>query len=184
MENKGEKEEDFVISEDDTYGSKGEGYSFPSLIMSVLRKALEVGSREQKEGYWNVKFDKLGNAHRVWIPDQRKEFIQTIETLKDFTEREYDSEAEADIKKIADALQEKFKKYCEEEKKDWEIMDNRIKKNHAMKKQWWREGMLSEVLPYHSEYVEDLVKVAREELRVINKLIKRKGDFKEEGVEG
>jgi len=174
-------EDDFEILEPKDYtGKKDESYSHPALVMTALRKAIENGSKEMREGYWNTKFDRMGNAHRVWVPDSRKELIETVESLKMIQERDLDDEATEKIKKIEDGLKEKYKKYCDLEKNDWNKAAFVLKQEWNKKGDYPREGMLSKSLPYAFEYIEDQVKAAREIVSIIQQQIKRIGDYGEE----
>ncbi len=175
------KEDDFEVLEPKEYtGKKDESYSHPALLMNVLKKAVENGSKEMREGYWNTKFDRLGNAHRVWIPDSRKEFIETIESLKMIQERDFDTDVRERIKKIKEDLKKKYEDYCDLEKKGWETAPIQLKNEWNRKGDFHREGMLSKSLPYVFEYIEDQVKVAREIVSIIQHSISRRGDYQEE----
>src|SRR3990167_2734432 len=82
---------DFEVLEPQEYsGKQDEGYSQAALSMSIMRKAIENGSLEMREGYWNTKFDRLGNAHKVWVPDTRQVLIETAATGIMIMQRDFD----------------------------------------------------------------------------------------------
>ena len=159
---------------------KDEAYSHPSLVMSALRKAIENRAKEMRDGYWNTKFDKFGNAHKIWIPDSRQEFIESVESLMMVEERDFDEPIITAIKKIKEDLTKKFKEYCEKEKKEWEGLNYKIKGKLNSEGYYFREEMLSERLPYKFEYIRDKVKFYSEIVSLIQQLIKRIGDYQEE----
>lgn len=177
-----DKEDDFEIKEpEDYYGGKpGEAFSQSAIVMSAIRKSVEKGSEEMKEGYWNTKIDKLGNPHRIWIPDARKVFIETVESVDMIISRDLDKDAVAELKAINDWLVARLKAYCDREKSDWETAHITLKKQWMTNGSYFREGFLSSSLPYSYEYVQDQVKASREKIKTFVRLIKRLGDYKEE----
>ena len=177
-----DKDDNFEIQEvEDYYGGKpGEAFSQSALVMSAIRKSVEAGSEEMKEGYWNTKFDKLGNAHRIWIPDSRKVFIETIESVEMIIDRDLDKDAVAELKILKEWLKKRLDIYIASEEKDWETAHITLKKQWMEGGSYFRKGFLSKGLPYSHEYIEDQVKVAREKIKTFTRLIKRLGDYKEE----
>lgn len=63
------------------YNIKGD-YKHPILVMDGVKDAREKRAKEMNKGYYNFKFDKEGNAVKVWIPDERKEFIGAVRALQ------------------------------------------------------------------------------------------------------
>jgi len=175
-------EDDFEIKEIDDYygGNPGESFSQSALVMSAIRKALEKGSEEMREGYWNTKFDRMGNAHRTWIPDARKVFIETVESVEMIMDRDLDDTAKTELKTISDGLKTKWDSYCEAEKKDWEIANVLLKKKWQGEGAYFREDFLSKALPYAYEYIQDEVKTAREKIKAFTRLVKRLNNYREE----
>ena len=170
---------DFEVLEPQEYsGKQDEGYSQAALSMSIMRKAIENGSLEIREGYWNTKFDRLGNAHKVWVPDTRQVLIETAATGIMIMQRDFDESTNTKIIKIKEDLDKTYKKFCEMEKEDWQ-------RNHFLKDQlgkkgfYYREGMLSKGMPYFLEYIDEKVKSAREIISVLNELNKNLNDYKE-----
>ncbi|MDD3772706.1 MAG: hypothetical protein PHC38_08635 [Weeksellaceae bacterium] len=177
-------DDDFEILEPSEYtGKKNEVYSHSSLVMSALNRVKENRSKEMRDGYWNTKFDRLGNAHKVWMPDTREEFIESVEALMMIQERDYDEEAIKEIKKVKEALEDKFKIYCELEKKQWDSLPAQMKKDLNMKGKYYREGRLSDLFPYNFEYLRDKVDYYTRIVSIIQVLIKRIGEYQEEMYE-
>jgi len=174
-------EDDFEIKEPSEYNiNKNEVYSHSTLLMFALKSVAEKRAKEMRDGYFNIKFDKMGNAHRVWIPDSREEFIESVESLTMIQSRDYDEEAKEAIQKIKIALKERFEKYCEYEKNEWEQMHPKIKDDYLRQGTFFREGLLSDKLPYKFLYIRDKVDSYTEIVSIIQCLIKRLGDYQEE----
>ena len=75
------EEDNIVIQDTDNYQSgKDQRFSHQELVMSVLRKCLESGTREMMSGWFNEKVDKSGNIVRTYIDDTRKKFIESVKT--------------------------------------------------------------------------------------------------------
>jgi len=177
-------EDDYEILEPTSdFSSKGEEvFSQPSIVMMSFRKIVEAGSKEMKEGYWNTKFDRTGNAHRVWIPDSRKEFIECVNTVRMIMIRDIDEEAEKELKEIDKKLKKKYKKFCLLEENDWKNAPSVLKDRWKKEGSYLRKGFLSQSLPYAFEYIEEEVKAAREIVQAISKLLKRGYDYGEIGI--
>lgn len=159
--------------------SKGEQFSHSALVMMAYRKVIENGSREMREGYWNTKFDRMGNAHNVWIPDSREEFKESVNTLKMIMIRDMDDEAKKEITEIEKGLADKYFLFCQLEKRDWTNAQLTLKEKWKKEGSFFREGFLSRSLPYAFEYIEEEVKTARRIVEAIGKLIKRMYDYGE-----
>lgn len=178
------EETDFEVLEPKDYApSKDEAYSHSSLVMSSLRTVMENRSREMRDGYYNTKFDKLGNAHQVWVPDSREVFIESVESLVMIQKRDFDNIINGKLNKIRQNLNKKYKKYCEEEEKHWEDLDYEIKRSHFKQGIFFMQGHLSErILPYYRMYLRDNVNAYTKIVSLIQQLIKRDviGDYKED----
>ena len=174
-------EDDIEIKEPGEYNyNKEEVYSHSSLVMAALKDCKDKRSKEMRDGYWNTKFDKLGNAHRVWVPDSRLEFIESVESLMMIQERDFDDEAEKEINKIKEEAKELSLNYYRMEEQEWARMPH-DRKLHLLKKgSYFRPGLLSEDLPYRFEFIREKVPYYTKIVSEIQKLIKRMGDYKEE----
>lgn len=173
-------ENDFEILEPTDYtGKTDESYSHPSLLMSALKRASENRAKEMRDGYYNTKFDRLGNAHKVWVPDSREEFIESVKALMMIQERDFDMEGAAEIKEILDDLEERYKKYCDMEEEMWNNFDSEIVDNLNKQGYSFMKGKLSQGLPFKYEYLRDEVEAYTRIYSAIQKLIKRIGEYGE-----
>lgn len=56
--------------------------SFRSLIMDLLEAIIKISSQEYRGGYWTEKI--VGQSiERTYVSDTRKQYIQSVQTLKD-----------------------------------------------------------------------------------------------------
>jgi len=176
---------DFEVIEPKDYASEKETvYSHSTLVMSALKKARDNRSQEMRDGYSNVKFDKFGNAHKVYIPDSRQVFIESVESLMMIQQRDFDSTINGKLNKIRNSLKKKYEDYCKKEKQQWDEMDYEIIKKYNQEGTYYMLGLLSErYLPFYKMYVRDKVDAYTKIVSLIQKLIKRLGDYREEMIE-
>jgi len=173
--------EDFeILDPQESFGSdKTEGFSYGALVMTAHRKSMENGSKEMKEGYWNNKFDRMGNVHKVWVPDSREEFMNSVAMLRILLEREFDDEITKELKNLDEELAKKYKDFCDKDKSDWQRSSQYFKDIQSNKGNFQRDAMLSSFFPYAYEYVLEEIKTSRKVLSVLLKLVKRLNDFGE-----
>jgi len=174
-------EDDFEIKEPDEYSHKaGETFSHSQLVMLAMRKCIEAGCQEMRNGYRNEKRDKFGNIIKTYIPDTRKVFTESVETCKMVMADDIDEEAQTKIKAIETWLEQKYLYYCKKEEQDW------IEAKYPQIMDWGklgivlRKGFLHENFPYHVCYSMDKVIAARKIFAELKKLTQRKDYYREE----
>jgi hypothetical protein len=69
------------ISDGSEYSPKAE-FKKPLLVMEAVQFARSSRAKEMIKGFWNNKVDKHGNAIRIWMPDERKMFINSVVALE------------------------------------------------------------------------------------------------------
>ena len=159
-------------------GSGSEKFSHSTLVMSSIKKCIDSGNREMISGYWNVKTDRFGNVNRIWIPDARKVFIEAIKTLKNVLAADLDKDAEDEIKKIVDAMDERYNELCEYEKKEWEALSPLNKQQRVNHGMFNRPDSLNKGLEFYEQFIEDQVDYYREIFEQLQHLINRREYFK------
>lgn len=182
MDNNNEME----IQEIENYsGSKGEAFSHGQLIMLTMKKCIDAGCKEMKEGYYNTKSDKYGNINYIYVPDTRKEFIEAIETLQMVMADDIndDSKTKTEIGNVKGALTKAHKNFCKLESEDWKKMHELVRQKYLQAGIYFRKDMLSKELPYSIEYLMKRVEASRKVFNALTKLTKRKDYYREEMVE-
>ena len=111
----GEYDSSEELLEDSEYSRKSE-FSKAIITQGQVERCLVLRSKDMRPGYTTWKIDKSGTAHPEIIADSRKEFISSVEALKNLLS----PEAEVKAKDILDNyLYEKnklFNKYCFQER--------------------------------------------------------------------
>lgn len=173
--------ESFEILDPEEYtgAAQAEGFSFGILVMNTFKKAVENGSKEMREGYWNTKFDRMGNAHRVWIPDSRQEFIEAVASMRMLLERCLDDASKEELASIDEEIKQKYEHFCKLDKNDWLNAPEGLRNKWRMDGSFFREGMLTQSLPYAYEYISEKVKLSRKLVTLFGKLVERHNDFGE-----
>jgi len=171
-------DDDFEILDVENYrAEKDQQFSHQFLVMKVMQKTIESGCKEMRSGYWNNKTDKFGNILKVYIPDSRKEFIESVKTVERIMICDFDEEAITNVKKIKERLEEKYKSLCNLEKKYWEVAKPVLKRSMHLKGITCSSGTLNMYLPYYQEYLNFEVECYGKILEELTKLTGRKGFY-------
>jgi hypothetical protein len=103
------KTDDWISAGAD-YSPKAE-FKIAILAMEAVRNCCIARGKEMKQGFWNNKVDKNGNAVKIWIEDQRKVFINSVIALENLLSAEClaDTSYNKFIKGEKDSLNSKLK---------------------------------------------------------------------------
>jgi len=78
------------------------------LIINVWERCMQNRSEEMRKGYFNIKKDRAGNESKIWIPDAREKYINSVITFdigtKSFHDEKYKKAKEEIIKKASDCF--------------------------------------------------------------------------------
>lgn len=161
----------------ENYGSEKDAvFSYEALVMIALKKCIEAGAKEMRNGYWNTKFDRLGNAHRVWIPDTRSEYIEAVQTAEDVLINKIDTDeiVKKNIIKLNEELKKVYNELVNQEKRDWDSISLSIKKERFGKGIVIIPEALGKGLPYYEEHINEKVGIKR---RIFRELMRVSTDF-------
>lgn len=172
---------DIVIGDTENYsvGDKAE-FSYTANVMLAMRKCIDAGAKEMKEGYWNDRLDKFGNAIKTWVPDSRISFIECVKTFETICKRDFDEIATKEINKIKEKMKKRYEELCREEEYDWRTCPPQIIQERVKLQLFYKEGSLHKDLPYYQQYIEDEVSFYRIIFEELCKLIKRLDDYRGE----
>ena len=175
-----EEDSNFEVMDVENYRpQKEQQFSHQVLVMKAMSKCVEAGNREMRQGYYNEKLDKLGNRIMVYVPDTRKEFIESVNTLKMIMARDFDDEIVGKIKELNKKLDGELQKLILYEKGDWDNATINIKRMRWTNNIFYYKGCLNHSLPYYQEYIEYEIKHCRELFAEISRLVKRLNDYGE-----
>ena len=112
--------EDFEIGNVENFGGvKDQEFSHSSLVQSAMRKCLEAGAKEMREGWFNERTDRQGNNIRTYIEDTRKAFIESVRSLKMIMACDFDKIARDRIKKYLGLIKLKEKELIDMDNEIW-----------------------------------------------------------------
>lgn len=179
-----EEGNDIEILDIDSYPSgKQDVFSHKQLVMGAIRKCLEIGAREMREGYWNVKTDKNGNPIKVYIPDARKEFIESVKTLSNIMSCDVDEKLLSQIKLIKEELKKSFEEFVKLEEQYHNSLHPLQYRKNLQSGIYYRKGSLNVNLPYYNDYLNVEAEVYRSILEELNNMTKRLDFYAEEVYE-
>ena len=172
---------DFI--EPDNYGfEKDQSFSHRLLVMRSIDKCRENGQKEMRDGYVNTKFDRLGNAHKVIMPDTRKEFIESVKTAINMMYCDLDEKSKK-IDEYEKLIEKIFKQLNLSEKKEIEEANFQVKQNRAKQGIYYIEGVLNQRLPFYNIYLDFKMDIYRKILNELILLTKRLKYYKDEEYE-
>ncbi len=122
--NKEEEDLEYASPESGEFNKKEEGYSHQTLVMKAYRKILDNASKEPVKGHNEIFEDERGKKVPVYIKDQRKELIASIETL--MMVMNADLKGTPQQKEIENCLEElhiKYKNLIKEQKEFFDSQD-------------------------------------------------------------
>ena len=139
-----EDKEDFEIGDVENFqGNKDKQFSHSSLVMAAMRKCMEFGAMEMREGWFNEKTDMKGNLIRTYISDTRKQFIESIRTLKMIMACDLDSKARERLKKYLLAIKNKEKELIQMDNEAWNRLPEHEKAHHISKGRFHFERLIN-----------------------------------------
>lgn len=102
----------FDLQEGQEY-SRGAEFNKPALVDSAFRKIQESRGQEMREGYFNILELPNGSIKKVYIPDTRQEFVNSVKYAISLLTPEIEStkEIKESISKLLKEESELLKKY-------------------------------------------------------------------------
>jgi len=114
--------------EDSEYSRKSE-FSKPVLAQAQISKCLDLRSRDMRPGYTSFFLDKDGNSKPQIVPDSRKEFIASVDALKNLLAPEIEKDFPEMKEQYETAKKKAFDKYAWHETigREWGAVDGEEK---------------------------------------------------------
>lgn len=170
---------DIEIEDVENYRSYGEKvYNAQTLCMEQMKKCLENGSVEMVEGYWDEKYDKNGNLSRVYHPDTRKIFIESVKTLMMFVHRDYkeDKACSDKIESLKNKIVERKAYWLFQEWNWWCNLSPLQKQQATANGKYVNKGMFNKKNEFDNFFFDEEIAIYRELFATISDFIKDKMD--------
>jgi hypothetical protein len=170
-----EESGDFEIEDVENWRGEGEKkFSHQLLIMQAMDAVFKNGAKDLREGFWNTKIDKNGNAIKTYEEDTRKIFVGSIKGLMMLSHRDYKESKlykpliESKIKEI----DVRKRHWMNEEIKWWNVL-NPFQKQEMMKQGVnIVPGMFCKKLDFDNMYLNEEEELFREIATLIYDFIK------------
>lgn len=172
-----------VIDVEHYHDTSDKVFSHPSLVMSSIRKCLELGSKEMREGWFNEKTDRNGFLIRTYIEDTRKAFIAAVKMTIELMQPDMDKEAKDNIDSLRKAIKTKFDELDNEEEEEFQELNPMLKMDRIKKGIYPAKGYLNKELPYYNIFIDYETDKYREIFGELNKLTQRLDYYKGEDIE-
>lgn len=194
-------EEGDIIEPENWRNPEDQQFNHSALVMSAMRKCLDLGSKELREGWWEEKVDKLGNVHRTYHEDTRKAFIESVRCLMMIMSCDFDDEEE--IKKKKEKMKDKDKKYIPPTERIYQLLTEIKTKEEYWKNEewtWWNsltppqqkklfsegksvtKGYFNKRLEFDNYFYEDETRIYREIFSECNKQTYEVGFYEQMGI--
>ena len=158
---------------------RGEGdmkFSHQALVMKAMNKAIELGSKELKEGFIDQsQTDNKGNTKPIYSEDTRRTFIEAVKTCEMVMVCDYDEDAITNINKIHKKIVDKRKELLQQQQNFYESRNFDFKKKYPTDFNYFNMDF-----PYYNFFLEKQIDYYREIFAELSLLTKRIG-FYEEG---
>jgi len=181
-----ENEEDNIeiLDAEHFRGDKAQKFSHSAIVMACMRKALELGSKEMKGGYFNIKIDNRGNETRTYVSDTRQDFIESVNITETLMSRDLDDEYNKAKEKIQQEADEEYDKLVKAEEIFWKELNFLQKKELIKEGIIYYKGCINEKLLFGEKWKDLKVKVAHKILAELGKVVSRCKDYEMESYEG
>jgi hypothetical protein len=159
-------------------------FNHQSLVMEMMRKVIEKGSHEMRDGWWNEKRDKFGNVSRVYVEDTQETFSESVQTLTSLMRCDFDEGAEKNIKELEEKLT-KARKDLLKGQDDWWSKLNPLQRNRFSDKNMSViPGKFNFNLIWYKTFIKERIKIYRSIFTELNLLTKRLDFYKQEEYMG
>jgi hypothetical protein len=179
----GYDEDNSIIEPDESFVERDMQFSHQSLVMIAMKKCLELGSKELREGWVDEKIDKNGNVTKQYHEDTRKAFIEAVKSLLMMTEFDYDEEALKNIPQLLKQIEERKKFWMNEEWKWWSSLSNAQKQNQSNFGKAVIQNCFNKKLDFDNYFAQEELDLYRRICTEINNVVGRKDWYYSEGYE-
>jgi hypothetical protein len=163
-------------------GKSDEKFSHEQLVMSSMRRVIEIGTHELYEGYNEIIEDKHGNRKIIYKENTRQAFIEAVETCEMVLSCDMDKEAENNIQKLKEEMEEKREDALKEQMEWFNNLPFNIKKSYNYIV--ISPKIFNSNLPQYNQFQSLQIRIYRKIFAELTKLTKRLDFFAGEEFEG
>lgn len=168
-----EREVGDIVEPEEWRNPEEQQFNHQLLVMNAMRKCLDSGSVELREGWWEEKVDKMGNIHKTWHEDTRRVFVESVKTLIMFMETDYDDEAKKIIPELIKKIGERKEYWLSQEWEWWQSLSVFQKNQLSKEGKAVVKGFFNRRLDFDNYFFEDETNLYRQICSELNKLTYR-----------
>jgi len=157
----------------ENFSSSPQQFSHQILIMKCLDKCVTYGNVEMIEGKVETHVDKSGNVTTKYLPDTRRQFIESITTAKNFIKCDFDPEAVKKIDELLKEIKDIRKKWIDKEWEWWCSLSWELQQKLTRDGQSVIEGMHNQKHHFKDSSIAEELEIWRNVLEELNELTKR-----------
>ncbi len=180
-----EDKQDIEIGDVESFSSgKDQNYSRSASIMRQTNKVQDDLSREMKPGFFEIRRDKFGNELKTLSDDTRKRACESIETLKNTLQCDFDEEAKKEVEAISKSIIDKRTELVRLENDEWNKTYDSNKVSMMKKGLGHQPGLLHRDKRFSEMFILFSLEKHREMFESLIRLGKREDFYKGESFEG
>jgi len=164
---------------EDFRGDSDGKFSHQTLVMKAMSKALDLGSKELIEGFYDEnQKDNRGNTKVVYSEDTRRSFIEAVKNCEMVMICDHDSDATKNIKAIYTKIAEKRKQLLKYQKEYYDNAPYDFQQSNPTDVHFFNIKF-----QYYNYFIEAQVDFYREIFKELTLLTKRIGFYEAEQFE-
>jgi len=164
---------------EDFRGDSDGKFSHQSLVMKAMSKALDLGSKELIEGFYDEnQRDNRGNTKVVYSEDTRRSFIEAVKNCEMVMVCDYDKDTKTNIESIKTKMEEERKALLKSQREYYTNADYDFQQAN-----YTDFNFFNIKFPYYNYFIEAQVDFYREIFSELTLLTKRIGFYESEQFE-
>lgn len=170
-----------VIEPEEWRNPEAQSFNHQVLVMTAVKNIIEAGKKELIEGWWEEKADRMGNIHKTYHPDTRKEFIGSVKGAMMVMRCDFDDEAKDNVKQLIEKIEARKEYWLEQEWLWWNSLNPMQRKALTDKGQNVSKGFFNRKLNFDNYFFEEEADLYWEIATELNELTKRLDFYGEMG---
>jgi len=158
---------------------KNQQFSHQALVMIAMKKVIEIGCKEMIKGH-NQLIETSKGTKIIHVPDQRKEYVNSIKNLKSIMVCDFDKDIRHHLKDFLKTEKKKKKELLELQDTAW----NNLKEFTKEKIGYYIQGYFNGSFPYGEMFLQEQVEIYRKIFQQLSYLTGRLDFYKTEEFEG
>ncbi len=157
---------------------KDQQFSHQSLVMIAMKKVIEIGCKEMIKGH-NLLIETSKGTKIIHVPDQRKEYVNSIKNLKSIMVCDFDKHAKNHLKQFIKKEKNKKRYLLRLQDDAWDELRNSMKEKIG----YYIRGYFNDSFLYGEMFLQEQVEIYRKIFEQLSYLTERLDFYKTEEFE-